>query len=174
MSSPQLFPPETASDLSRFLPDEAPAMVESARRHVKVHACGVCFDSRGVGGWGVVLRCRGISRELSGVVTATTPNRIALIASIAALEDLALSCVVDVSTDSEYVARGITSWIGGWKENGWRTTRGGLVKNADLWTRLDASRERHRARWLQVRVLSESPAGRLALAALNGSHFRWR
>jgi ribonuclease HI len=66
-----------------------------------------------------------------------------LMAAIMALESLKRPCAVDLWTDSQYVRQGITSWLHGWKRNGWRTADKKPVKNADLWQRLDEARQRH-------------------------------
>jgi len=72
-------------------------------------------------------------------------------AAIVALETLKRPCNVDLHTDSQYLRQGITSWINGWKRNGWRTAEKTPVKNADLWQRLDAAVNRHTVRWHWVR-----------------------
>lgn len=104
------------------------------------------------GGWGVLLRAyHGETivkeRELSGGDGDTTNNRMELMAAISALEVLERPSAVTVVTDSAYVKNGVTSWIHGWKRNGWRTADRKPVKNADLWQRLDAAQERHNVTW---------------------------
>ena len=70
-----------------------------------------------------------------------------LMAAISALEALKKPCIVDLTTDSQYVRQGITGWIHGWKRNGWRTADKKPVKNVDLWQRLDAALKPHEVRW---------------------------
>ncbi len=113
---------------------------------------GACSGNPGPGGWGVVLQARAgeavvKERELKGGEPATTNNRMELMAAIAALEALERPAAVTVVTDSRYVHDGITSWIEGWKKNGWRTGGRKPVKNEDLWRRLDAAAARHELRW---------------------------
>ncbi len=86
-------------------------------------------------------------KELKGGETHTTNNRMELMAAISALEALKKPCVVDLTTDSQYVRQGITGWIHGWKRNGWRTADRKPVKNVDLWQRLDAALKPHQVRW---------------------------
>jgi len=98
-----------------------------------------------------VLRYGAHERTLSGGDPCTTNNRMELLAAIAALESLKRPCDVRVTTDSQYVHSGITSWLEAWKRRGWRTAGRKPVKNADLWRRLDAAARRHRVEWAWVR-----------------------
>lgn len=124
-----------------------------------VHAWtdGACLGNPGPGGWGVVLRWNGHERELSGGELDTTNNRMELMAAIRALESLRRPCRVILTTDSQYVRKGITEWMPGWKRNGWKTASKKPVKNAELWRRLDAARERHEVRWDWVKGHSGHP-----------------
>jgi ribonuclease HI len=124
-----------------------------------VHAWtdGACLGNPGPGGWGVVLRWNGHERELSGGELATTNNRMELMAAIRALESLRRPCRVILTTDSQYVRKGITEWMPGWKRNGWKTASKKPVKNAELWRRLDAARERHEVRWDWIKGHSGHP-----------------
>ncbi len=113
---------------------------------------GACSGNPGPGGWGVVLEARDgaalvKSRELSGAEPETTNNRMELMAAIAALETLERPSAITVVTDSTYLKDGITGWIHGWKQNGWRTASKKPVKNTDLWQRLDAAETRHQVKW---------------------------
>jgi ribonuclease HI len=120
-------------------------------RHVVAFTDGACSGNPGPGGWGVLLKSKGRCWELKGGAPHTTNNRLELISAIAALEVLKRPAVVEIHSDSRYVCHGITSWIIGWKQNGWRTRAGGPVKNADLWRRLEAATKRHRVTWHWVR-----------------------
>jgi len=124
-----------------------------------VHAWtdGACLGNPGPGGWGAVLRWNGHERELSGGEADTTNNRMELMAAIQALESLKRPCQVILTTDSQYVRKGITEWMPGWKRNGWKTASKKPVKNAELWRRLDAARERHEVRWDWVKGHSGHP-----------------
>jgi ribonuclease HI len=118
---------------------------------VAVFTDGACRGNPGPGGWGAVLRYGERERELFGGENPTTNNRMELLAVIRALESLKRPCVVDVTTDSQYVKNGITSWIHQWKRNGWKTAARKPVKNADLWLRLDEAAARHQVAWHWVR-----------------------
>ncbi|MFP5383630.1 MAG: ribonuclease HI [Gammaproteobacteria bacterium] len=118
-----------------------------------VHAFtdGACRGNPGPGGWGVLLRYNGTEKHLWGGEQLTTNNRMELQAAIAALEALKRPCAVAVTTDSQYVRKGITEWIHNWKKRGWKTADGKPVKNADLWQQLDEQAARHRVDWHWVR-----------------------
>jgi ribonuclease HI len=104
---------------------------------VIIHTDGACKGNPGPGGWGVLLQSGEHSRELFGGERQTTNNRMELMAVIQALSALKRPCRVEIHLDSEYVRKGITEWIKGWKAKGWRTASKQPVKNADLWQQLD-------------------------------------
>ena len=117
---------------------------------------GACSGNPGPGGWGVLLRAvEGETilkeRELQGGEAGTTNNRMELLAAIHALEVLERPVTITVVTDSAYVKNGVTSWIHGWKRNGWKTAAKKPVKNAELWQRLDAAQARHQVTWEWVK-----------------------
>jgi ribonuclease HI len=112
---------------------------------------GACSGNPGPGGWGAILRYRGVEKELSGGEPATTNNRMELMAAIQALESLKRPVRARVHTDSVYLKEGITKWIHNWKKKGWRTADRKPVKNQDLWQRLDAALARHDVEWRWVR-----------------------
>lgn len=119
---------------------------------VTIHTDGGCRPNPGPGGWGAVLRFGPHVRELyGGEPGTTTNNRMELTAPIMALETLNRPCEVHVYTDSTYVRSGITSWLAGWKRNGWKTSTKQPVKNADLWQRLELACERHQVEWFWVK-----------------------
>ena len=124
---------------------------------VEIFTDGACRGNPGPGGWGAMLRYDGTVRDLSGSEAQTTNNRMELTAAIQALESLKRPCDVQLTTDSEYVKRGITEWLQDWKRRGWKTAAKKPVKNADLWQRLDAAAARHRIQWLWVRGHSGHP-----------------
>ena len=113
---------------------------------------GACSGNPGPGGWGALLIAREDGavvreRELSGGEAVTTNNRMELLAAINALDGLARPSRITVVTDSAYVKNGVTSWLHGWKRNGWKTSTKKPVKNEDLWRRLDEAQARHEVRW---------------------------
>ncbi|MGO9357024.1 MAG: ribonuclease HI [Xanthobacteraceae bacterium] len=123
----------------------------TVRPHVLIYTDGACSGNPGPGGWGAILRFGELEKELNGGERNTTNNRMELMAAISALEALKKPAVVDLTTDSQYVRQGITSWIHGWKRNGWRTADRKPVKNVDLWQRLDAALGQHEVRWHWVK-----------------------
>lgn len=98
-----------------------------------------------------MLRYQGKEKSLSGAEPDTTNNRMELMAAICALEALKRPCKVRLTTDSQYVRRGITEWLPGWKRRGWRTASKQPVRNVDLWQRLEAAAEKHEVEWHWVR-----------------------
>jgi ribonuclease HI len=118
---------------------------------VIIHTDGACSGNPGPGGWGAILKFGAVEREIKGGEPDTTNNRMELMAAISALEALTRGCEVDLYTDSQYLRSGVTSWIHGWKKNGWRTSGRKAVKNIDLWQRLEAAMMRHAIRWHWVR-----------------------
>lgn len=123
--------------------DNPPSEAAESVAVVEIFTDGACSGNPGPGGWGVVLRWRGVEKELFGGEPETTNNRMELTAAIRGLEALKRRATVRLYTDSEYVKKGITEWIGGWKARGWKTAAKAPVKNADLWQALDAARAAH-------------------------------
>jgi ribonuclease HI len=114
---------------------------------VEIYTDGACRGNPGVGGWAAFLRRGADQKEISGAEAHTTNNRMELTAVIRALEALRRPIAVRVYTDSEYVRRGITEWLGAWKARGWLTADRKPVKNQDLWQRLDELVAPHRIEW---------------------------
>ena len=106
---------------------------------VVIYTDGACKGNPGPGGWGALLRSAdGSEKELCGGDLDTTNNRMEMLAVIEALSALKRPCKVVLHVDSQYVLRGITEWLAGWKAKGWKTAAKQPVKNVDLWQRLDA------------------------------------
>lgn len=118
---------------------------------VVIHTDGACRGNPGPGGWGAILEHQSRERELYGYEAETTNNRMELMAVIQALEALKRPCRVRAVTDSQYVMKGVTEWMPGWKKRGWRTASRKPVANRDLWERLDAAIQRHEIEWEWVR-----------------------
>jgi ribonuclease HI len=119
--------------------------------NVDIYTDGACRGNPGPGGWGVILRLGERERELWGGERQTTNNRMELTAAIRGLEALKRPVAATVHTDSQYVLKGISEWIHGWKRNGWKTADRKPVKNADLWQILDALAARHALKWVWVK-----------------------
>ncbi len=119
--------------------------------NVEIYTDGACKGNPGPGGWGALLRYGTQEKELWGGEPATTNNRMELLAVIRALESLKRPCRVKLHTDSQYVQKGISEWIGNWKRRGWKTADRKPVKNEDLWRTLDALAARHEIEWVWVK-----------------------
>ena len=118
---------------------------------VELFTDGACLGNPGPGGWAALLRAGTREKALVGAEAMTTNNRMELMAAIAGIEALKRSCAVDLTTDSQYVRRGVEEWMPRWKANGWKTSDKQPVKNRDLWERLDAALASHDVRWHWVK-----------------------
>lgn len=118
---------------------------------VEIFTDGACRGNPGPGGWGVLLRWQGQKKQLRGSEANTTNNRMELMAAIAALRALKRPCVIDFTTDSQYLRNGIMQWISSWKQRNWKTSAKKEVKNIDLWQQLEKEIERHEITWHWVK-----------------------
>ncbi len=136
---------------------------------VTIYTDGACKGNPGPGGWGVLLQSGEVRKELFGGELNTTNNRMEIMAVIEALSALKRPCHITLYLDSEYVRKGITEWIAGWKARGWRTAAKAPVKNVDLWQRLDAlvAGSGHRIDWRWVRGHAGDPGNERADALAN-------
>ncbi len=131
---------------------------------VVIYTDGACKGNPGPGGWGVLLRSGSNVKELFGGELGTTNNRMELMAVIQALTALKRPCAVELYLDSQYVLKGITEWLPGWKAKGWRTAGKTPVKNVELWQRLDALVQEggHKIDWRWVRGHNGDPGNERA------------
>lgn len=120
-------------------------------KKVEIFTDGACKGNPGPGGWGALLRYGEQEKKLYGGERLTTNNRMELLGAIKALEHLKSPCDVVITTDSQYVRKGITEWMIKWKKNGWKTAARQDVKNADLWRELDSLATRHTVSWRWVK-----------------------
>ncbi|MEM0899225.1 MAG: ribonuclease HI [Pseudomonadota bacterium] len=124
----------------------------SEPKKITIYTDGACSGNPGPGGWGAILDWNGKRREINGGEAETTNNRMELLAAINALGALKGGPhQVELYTDSSYVKDGISSWIHGWKRNGWRTASKKPVKNVELWQALDEAVSRHDVNWNWVK-----------------------
>ena len=126
-------------------------MIQSSAQRVEIFSDGACSGNPGPGGWGTILRCGGHEKELSGYEAETTNNRMELIGAIAGFEALTRPCRVRLTTDSEYVKKGMTEWIEGWVRRDWKNSQKKPVANRDLWERLLELAGQHQVEWHWVR-----------------------
>ena len=136
---------------------------------VTIYTDGACKGNPGPGGWGALLSAGSTEKELFGGERETTNNRMELTAVIEGLAALKRPCIVHLYLDSEYVRKGITEWIHGWKAKGWKTAAKQPVKNADLWQRLDALVHDgvHHIEWHWVKGHAGDPGNERADALAN-------
>lgn len=129
---------------------------------VSIFTDGACKGNPGPGGWGAILRYGEAEKQLFGGEHDTTNNRMELRAAIEALAILNRRCEVILTTDSQYVRKGVTQWLKNWKRNGWKTAAKAPVKNADLWQQLDQLIAGHSIDWRWVKGHSGHPENELA------------
>ena len=131
---------------------------------VEIYTDGACKGNPGPGGWGVLLKSGGTEKELFGGELVTTNNRMELTAVIMALQALKRPCHVTLHADSQYVLKGITEWLAGWKAKGWKTAAKQPVKNVDLWQKLDAlvASTQHKIDWRWVKGHDGDPGNERA------------
>ncbi len=152
--------------------EAAPAkQTTGAAPAVTIYSDGACSGNPGAGGWGALLMFSdGQEIELCGSQANATNNQMELMGAIAALESLAQSSLVTLFTDSQYVQKGFSEWLPGWKAKGWRTSTGSAVKNEDLWRRLEKAAQKHRLTIKWVRGHNGDPgnerADKLAVAGV--------
>lgn len=129
---------------------------------VHIYTDGACKGNPGPGGWGAFLTLEGVEKELFGGEADTTNNRMELMAAIKGLQALTRPCEVILTTDSQYVMKGINEWMDNWKKRGWRTAKKEPVKNVDLWTLLDQAIQGHAIEWVWVRGHTGDPGNERA------------
>lgn len=137
---------------------------------IHIYADGACSGNPGPGGWGYVMIYNGKTKEASGSDPNTTNNRMELTAVIKALEAVKTPSKIIVTTDSNYVVKGMKEWIHGWMRNGWRTSQNKPVLNKELWLRLIELASRHDIQWLWIKGHDGHPynerADKLATSAI--------
>ena len=129
---------------------------------IEIYTDGACRGNPGPGGWGAWLIAGKHQKELFGGEQDTTNNRMELMAAIKALSALKSDSVVTLTTDSQYVRKGITEWLVGWKLKGWKNSQKKPVKNSDLWKLLDEQNQRHKVDWKWVKGHSGHPGNEKA------------
>lgn len=118
---------------------------------VEIFSDGACSGNPGPGGWGTVLCYNGHRKELSGYAAETTNNRMELSGALAGLRALKRPCRVRLTTDSQYLKKGMTEWLDGWLKKGWVNSQKKPVANRDLWEDLLAQQQIHQIEWCWVK-----------------------
>lgn len=136
-------------------------------KRIIIFTDGACRGNPGPGGWGALLRYGKNEKILSGAELATTNNRMELMAAIQALSAVREPCHIELHTDSQYLQKGITEWLPGWKQRHWKKADKSPVKNVDLWQMLDQEASRHQVSWHWVKGHSGHPENDLVDALAN-------
>ena len=139
-------------------------MNQTVMTPIVIYTDGACKGNPGPGGWGALLIEGGVEKELFGGELGTTNNRMEMTAVIEALSAVPQPSLVTLHLDSEYVLKGITEWIHGWKARGWRTAAKQPVKNVDLWQKLDSvvAGSKHKIDWRWVKGHAGDPGNERA------------
>ena len=120
-------------------------------KKVEIFTDGACRGNPGPGGYGSIIRIKGKAEEFRGSAEKTTNNIMELTAAIVALNQLKEPCEVMLTSDSQYLVKGMTEWINGWIRKGWINSSKQPVKNKELWVELDRLNRRHRVSWVWIR-----------------------
>jgi ribonuclease HI len=139
----------------------------SKKKTVEIFTDGACRGNPGPGGWGAVLRYDGTEKTIHGGEPDTTNNRMEMLAAIMALSALKQPCTIVLWTDSNYLCKGISEWLPGWKLRGWKTSQKKPVKNVDLWQRLDELAQTHHITWKWVKAHNGHRENEMADALAN-------
>jgi len=118
---------------------------------IKIFTDGACRGNPGPGGYGSIIRTQGKDKELRGSAKNTTNNIMELTAAVVALKQLKEPSEVELTSDSQYLVKGMTEWIKGWIRKGWVTASKQPVKNKDIWIELNQLNNTHKITWLWVR-----------------------
>ncbi len=136
-------------------------------KHIEIFTDGACRGNPGPGGWGAIIRYRGKEKHIKGGEDHTTNNQMELMAAIRALEALKEPCKIDLTTDSQYLRKGMLEWMENWKKRNWRNSNNKPVKNQELWKRLDELVAAHKISWHWVKGHSDHPENEQADALAN-------
>lgn len=123
----------------------------SSNKLIEIYTDGACSGNPGPGGWGAIILYNNDSSTLSGGEKLTTNNRMEITAIIKSLEMIEENSEIKIYTDSKYVINGITNWIKAWKENDWISSNKKVVKNVDLWKKLDLLVQKKIISWQWVK-----------------------
>ncbi|MFP6637261.1 MAG: ribonuclease HI [Nitrospinaceae bacterium] len=118
---------------------------------VEIFTDGGCKGNPGPGGYGCIIKQNGETQEIKGGNPATTNNIMEMTAAIVALKKLKEPCEIKLTTDSQYVVKGVTEWMKGWVRNGWKTASRQPVKNRELWQELHKLNQHHTITWVWVK-----------------------
>ena len=118
---------------------------------IKIYTDGSCLNNPGNGGWAAIINVNGEVKKISGSVKDTTNNKMELMATIKALQEVKGNEQIEIYIDSQYVRLGITDWIHKWKINNWQTSKKEPVKNKELWIQLHELNNLRDIKWIWVK-----------------------
>ena len=136
-------------------------------KKVQIFTDGCCKGNPGPGGYGTIIKCNGQVQEFKGAEKKTTNNIMEMTAAIVGLSQLSEPCEVVLTTDSQYLLKGMTQWIHGWVKKGWVNSSRQPVKNKELWLELLRLSKIHKITWKWVRGHTGHPENERADALAN-------
>ncbi|MCA0912891.1 ribonuclease HI [Marinobacter nauticus] len=138
---------------------------------ITVHTDGACKGNPGPGAWAVIIEDEHKRLLLADRVPQTTNQRMELTAAVKALEALKKHTgrPIRLVTDSQLLVKGMTEWLEGWKNDGWRRSKGKPVENRDLWEKLDVLSREHMISWEWVKGHNGHPGNEEADTLANRS-----
>ena len=119
---------------------------------IKIYTDGSCLNNPGNGGWAAIINVNGMIKKISGSVKDTTNNKMELMATIKALQEIKGNEQIEIYTDSQYVRLGITDWVHKWIKNNWQTSKKESVKNKELWVQLHELNNLCDIKWIWVKA----------------------
>ena len=120
-------------------------------KSIEIFTDGGCKGNPGPGGYGCIIRGDGNVLELKGSHPQTTNNIMEMTAAIVALKELSQPYQITLTTDSQYLVKGMTEWIHNWVKKGWLTASRQPVKNKELWQELHSLSKQHKITWIWVK-----------------------
>lgn len=118
---------------------------------VEIYSDGACSGNPGPGGYGAVLIYGNARKEISGCERQTTNNRMEMTAVIEALRQLKRPSKIRITTDSNYLVKGMTQWLPGWIRRNWVNSQKKPVLNRDLWEILIELCRGHDVEWRWIK-----------------------
>ena len=156
-----------------FLARRTTSRYHLTMKKIKIYTDGACKGNPGPGGYGFIIKFQDTTREYNGAEKNTTNNIMEMTAAVKALETLKEPCEVELTTDSQYLTKGMTEWIHGWIRRGWQTASKQPVKNKELWLKLNALNKKHKITWIWVRGHNGHPENERCDALANEALEQW-
>lgn len=142
-----------------------------SRAPITIFTDGACSGNPGPGGFGVVMECGNLRKEISAGYANTTNNRMELLAVITGLEAIKWeNADITVWSDSSYVVNAVEKgWVFDWERKNFAKKA-----NPDLWIRFLKIYRQHNVRFQWIKGHAGHPGNErcddLAVAAYHQPH----